>query len=299
MLEPNNVKDVSQAIEVIKKNMDTIFHWENNKPSINSQVGFGEYIGQRFGNLTKQDYNKVIKQANEIIRNTEQQQTVQGQRLLHAATQTKKLLQEYFEKNPNDFVQGTTSVFSKNVNNSTIANSQNIANKLDFVFSTFAEALNLSDAQKVAEEAAKKQERKTLHGAFADGLKELNISGKHVAMVTGGLMALGLINKALHKSDKETDTSSSLSNGMQPMGNSTAPASNNTSNGNGWTRNVYHDRQTGLNFRVKGMANRQLDSNQIGSLANGTVGGNSHVHTYHDSSRVNDNWLANKFAELT
>ena len=120
------------------------------------------------------------------------------------------------------------------------------------------------------------------------------------------MAALGIANNLLHNQK----TSSPLSPARKPNGNGSPDINGNypqhpdvsqyqqapASTGN---KVVYHDNQSGLNFKVSAKTSQGINPRQQGVNVSNVTGGNTNINVYQDSSKINDNWLSNKFAELS
>ena len=65
-------------------------------------------------------------------------------------------------------------------------------------------------------------------------------------------------------------------------------------------KSIYTDNSTGLQFKVRAKTDRLLNNNKLGAAVdNINPGGSTNISVTNDTSRVSNNWLENKFAQLS
>jgi hypothetical protein len=161
----------------------------------------------------------------------------------------------------------------------------------------------LRAAQRAAEEASKEAgeaiKRKTVTGEIFEKIKGLDITPKKAVGVIGALAAIGLVNNAMHKGRKDSPLMPAQSNNAPDDKPSYEAPASYGANANTGQRSVYMDKPSGLQFKVSAKTRNKIDAQNNAKLL-GMAGQNSgNINTYADNSRVSDNWLANKFAELS
>jgi len=229
-------------------------------------------------------------------------------------------------KRPNSaFIPGNTS----DTVNRIIKNNENIANDA---------VRKLEKLTRQANKKAKNNTtRKTITNSVFDSIKDIDTKTlKGVGIVVGAMAALGIANNLLHQErtdsplkparkkdgntkpnmwDKFTDgpqikykqdqlqqveqQQRALKKDLSDYGvndeqemTQQAPSSPIT------TPTVYHDRQSGLNFKVSAKTKSKISDANNAKLIKMAGGGNAAIQSQADTSGVTDNWLANKFAEL-
>ena len=112
------------------------------------------------------------------------------------------------------------------------------------------------------------------------------------------MAALGVVNNLLHSDKHKSPVSPEFSNDYNDPGfknNSVespqvAPPSKKT---------IYVDKPSGFQFKVSARTNNYISDINNAKLIGLSNGGQANVYSQQDTSGVTDNWLANKFAELT
>jgi hypothetical protein len=64
-------------------------------------------------------------------------------------------------------------------------------------------------------------------------------------------------------------------------------------------RTIYHDAGSGFNFKVTAQSYNKLQAESYQRMMQGAGLNNNSLHVTKDNSKITDNWLANKFAQLT
>lgn len=282
-----------------------------NKPTGDSRVAFGSRMNIKFADLSSEDMTAVLKEAQEIVT----EGNAKGNHAT-AVLSTQSALSKYMAKNGTNMQGVPVRQFvqqSQDVNDVISANQKLLEDFLD-------KADKLSEQQKQsAEEKAMKNmkgmKKKRLFDSemFDDAINfaKENITPKRVGIAVAGLAALGIANNLLHRrkhrsplTPVQTASTSPSINGNNPSAQlpeypqqqqDQAPASPIQQR----RRVVYHDNNSGLNFRVSAKTKHDMDTNQAATTIGAAAGGGQvDYNITQDTSGVSDNWLANKFAEL-
>lgn len=64
-------------------------------------------------------------------------------------------------------------------------------------------------------------------------------------------------------------------------------------------RTIYHDAASGFNFKVSAQSYNKLQAQSYQRMMNQSGVNNGQVNITRDNSKITDNWLENKFAQLT
>ena len=119
---------------------------------------------------------------------------------------------------------------------------------------------------------------------------------KTVGVVAGSLVALGIANNALHNQRTQSPLTPARRNTNDtPSTASPMPTQAPMSK----QRTVYHDNGSGFNFKVSAKTNQYINDVNNAKLIGMSGGGQASVYSQADMSGVTDNWLENRFAELT
>jgi len=266
------------------KQMASVFEWD--RVSSTSVVGFGEYMGIQFQSLSPKDVQRIQQSISDII--------AEGKATglyADAVLGTQRALRAYdFRKNSSNSgrIYTASSAEAKQV----IAHHRKILADANKVIND----ANL--ASKMHQKMQNNMKQNTLRGSFFDAAKEAvsKIPMKTVGITVASLAAIGIANNILHNQKNQ----SPLTPARRPGGNGepdmTAPVAQAPASKQ---RVVYHDKQSGLQFKVSAKTKNYIDDRNNAKLIGMAGGGQSSVYSQSDMSGVTDNWLANKFAELT
>ena len=279
--------------DMFKKGMSNFFNWQEAGPT--SIVGFGQHIGRRFSDLGLDDINAIL---NAEVKATNAQQAF-------AVEQTKEALGKYLASSRQNIPNSTIASGISKFHTRTIEQQSILSGLGEDVMRQFNNMTSeeLRAAQRAAEEASKEAgeaiKRKTVTGELFEKVKSLDITPKKVVGVVGALAAIGLVNNAMHKGRKDSPLMPAQSNSAPDDKPSYEAPASNGANANTGQRSVYMDKPSGLQFKVSAKTRNKIDAQNNAKLL-GMAGQNSgNINTYADNSRVSDNWLANKFAELS
>lgn len=267
-----------------EKQMDIKFNWASSRKE--SMVGFGEYLGTTFDELKQADITRIL--ATDISDNALKQMDAKQ---AYATRKTVELLKKYTGE-----VKAGTALHGRPV----IEEAGNL-------FRT-QEKLYYNIYNNLTEEAKKKAfgnvKKKTISGSLWESIKSIDIKSKApvIGAVAAGLAALGVANNLLHNQKNQ----SPLTPARRPNGNGAPDINGNypetsvpTQAPMSQKRVIYHDKNSGFNFKVSARTNNYINDQNNAKLIGMSGGGNASIYSQSDTSGVTDNWLANKFAELT
>lgn len=271
------------------KQIDTFFDWS--QLSRHSKVGFGEFIGYEFGALSQADIDKIFKYADEnIARYTADNNTIS----LHAYEQTMKLLKQW----TSEHAPAKKSAMSYRVSAATTDALSEIA-QLKTMGSLEQMMKDTAEAMSQAEETVKKQ---TLTDISATKAKDIfdKLPKKAIGIGVATMAAIGIVNNALHNQKNQSPLTPARKPGGNTLPNYNSPATSSMPVKAPLSRQktVYHDRGSGFNFKVSANTRNRIDDQNNAKLIGMSGGGNPSIYSQSDMSRVTNNWLANKFADL-
>lgn len=306
-----NQDTISKAQDTVyklfKDNQQMVEFFRLNEHSIDTKVGFGSYLGVKFGNLSDKDISNILSEAKQI-----QQANQATGKYATAVLQTEEALRIFKRNNPN-IMRGDkpaiTLISSSKEVQEIITQNKKIINDIKQNIDVLDEK-QIDAIRKKAEQNAKNNTKKRIldNEAFS-GVKDIAkkyITPKNIGIAAAGMAALGIANNLLHRQrnqsplapEQTASTSPSIAGNNPsvdlPPQQQQAPASKNPLQ----KRVVYHDNQSGLNFKVSAKTKHNMDARQTSSLINNAGGGQVGYSVTQDTSGVSDNWLANKFAEL-
>ena len=265
-----------------------------------AKVAFTEYIGQSISDLSKSDINYI----REAMQNVDNMSDLQR----YAYNKTLESLEG---------VEGLSEQVIKFRDPSKLRNVDNIVKEnFELAKDTWKKVgdldLNSKQRNKLAQEASKIKvqdnvNKRTLGDAFSEGLDGLSKiltedNLKKGGIAAGILVGIGVAGKMLHKrtgsplspKTNHPEKPSIDNSGIQYE----QPQQQDDSQSK--KRTVYMDKESGLQFKVSAKTRNSLNYKQ---LANAVNNGNSSssvtINTKDDTSKITDNWLANKFAQLS
>ena len=277
----------------VEQVMDSIFEWSNT-PSNKSIVGFGEYLGMRFEELSKADIETIIEVGKKA--NLDNASVAQK----HAYQTTTKLLEDYIKTVPDDRVS------AKKVTTRMLESVDNHMKDMEAVLKTHEKDIQLS--AKRFEQERNKMQSKHLKEQVSEILTNSGINKQTIGTAIGVAAALGLAGNLLHAvtskkhsplvpqhDEGENDTqgyyanesrkSSNMSSEMQPK----IPSEE---------KKIYANSGTQFNFKVTAKTAKYLENQNIPGIVAKSGGGNAKIYVNKDTSKISNNWLENKFAEL-
>jgi hypothetical protein len=182
--------------------------------------------------------------------------------------------------------------------------SDDVQSVIDVNSGALKRALNQTKVDEAAQAVQREMRKKsTASGTFFESAKSFakeHITPKGVGIAAASLVAIGIANNMLHNQR----TKSPLTPARRPGGNGEPDASSNAAPVQqqapmSQKRIVYHDKASGFNFKVSAQTKNYINDMNNAKLIGMSGGGQASVYSQSDMSGVTDNWLANKFAELT
>lgn len=288
----SNARVVSEAQENLYKSfgknykgeMDALFNWSNGAKS-DSIVGFGENLGASFRDLRRDDVNAILNASTEGLSGQE----------LYATKRTQDLLKEFMDSHSSitagsRIEPSTAEVATEAINNlhKSFDTSIDAMRKKGFSQQDIENAINqgLNENAKEAEKMSKKSLKETLENA---GEKTHKL-GKGALITGAAIAALGIAHKIMNAKGSSPLVPRLNRNDEQsnsPDYNAPAPESANK---------IYVDKETGYKFKMSVKARNRLNALTANQMAEAYGGGN--VNISQNNKAINNQWLANKFAEL-
>lgn len=272
------------------RQMDKVFNWD--KISGESRIGFGEYINVRLGELGTEDIKRIKTQVNSY---TDEALAAMPEIQRHAIQQTKRAIDTY---EPNNRTIKSNMILNR------LNKSDDVQSIIDINSGALKRALNQTKVDEAAQAVQREMRKKsTASGTFFDNAKKIakdHITPKGVGIAAASLVAIGITNNMLHNQR----TKSPLTPARRPGGNGAPDSSSSAAPMQqqapmSQKRTVYHDKGSGFNFKVSAQTKNYINDMNNAKLVGMSGGGKTSVYSQSDMSRVTDNWLANKFAELT
>ncbi len=271
--------------------MDYFFGW--NRASNDSIVGFGNYIGKRFGSLTASDIQAIqeagalAQQSIKTMTNTE----------IYAMNHTLEALKNYKPVSYTSARDGLKTAVQ--VNDLIAEHDKAITAVHDTLEKRTPEQVKEASERAAKKAAEKGIKKKTLSGSLAANVKGAfdKIPKKTLGIAVGSLAALGIANNLLHNEKQQSPLTPARRPDSNDRPDTRAPKQ--TQAPVSKQRTVYHDNASGFNFKVSAKTQNYINEMNNAKLIGMSGGGNTSVYNQSDTSGVTDNWLANKFAELT
>lgn len=293
-----------------KTQMETFFGWKGNVSLGAQKVGFGMHIGRSFDSLSRIEAFSIIADAQEVL-----EDNAASREAKFAAETTSVRLGNYVKDvglpdkgGAIQFKQENSKVLEESLKTVDILQKDATieVNTVKEAADELLKKSGVADATAGATEgAASKGGRKSLTshviGQFKDFAKEKGIIGKHVGIAVAGMAALGVVNNLLHNQKM----GSPLSPARKPNGNGSpsidgyypdSPEEAHSAPASTGGKTVYQS--GGLNFRVSASTARSSNARQQAAQMSSITGGSTNISVQQDTSRVTDNWLSNKFADL-
>ena len=293
-----------------RSQMETFFGWSGNGATGAQKVGFGTHIGRNFDSLSRTEAFGIIAEAESVLKSN-----TASSEVADMAMKTSVKLGDYIRNvgltnggSSIQFKQETSKVLEEAMKNVDILQ-KDATIEINATKEAADELLKKSGVADAAADATESAARKskpqslTNHviGKFKDFAKEKGITGKHMGMAVAGMAALGVVNNLLH--NQKTD--SPLSPARKPNGKGSpsidgyypdAPEESRGAPVSTGGKTVYQS--NGLTFKVSASTSRNNNARQQAAQINAVTGGNTNISVQQDTSRVSDNWLSNKFADL-
>ena len=288
---------------------------EKSLENLNAKVGYGRYIGTKLSDLNYNQVQEILDNelTNEIISNLADNSIEK-----YAAENTATILKGYNA--------ARNSVPYLSFENADVLRTNYRALHEE---SEAAKEAALKSLKESAEENAEVLKKKTLLG---DGIKEsiksmspetkkyLKIGGA----ITAGALALGVAGHALFDNNNNNNVevpksvTEQIGNGEIPdarpitQGKSASEYPNENSDAKQTrmqkrkiappslhkNRTIYHDAGSGFNFKVSAQSYNKLQDEAYHRMAQQAGIQNNSLYVSRDNSKITDNWLENKFAQL-
>ena len=307
-----------------------------NKIQVNShmKIGFGEYTGRELREFSAEQIEYLYSDLlNSFDKNflsglDKSQQTMYNttMAILLSAKRNKKTL-DLSEEGIENFVSASYDKFAEEEQRILQAQRDNLEKEVGKSAEEIAhEADGIDNAEKMLKDRLEREGKSRRKTLLRDGFKDLEDSTKkrikYGAGVIGGLALLGGIAHTLRNtreeanpnipafssSDTNYNTDSVISNKndlsipnepsqaaqvrRQPK---EAPSSPKLPK----RRTIYNDPNSGLKFKVSANSYNKLEDHAYEKLSRYFGASNSSLNVSKDRSTVTDNWLQNKFAELS
>ena len=281
-----------------------------------ARIGFGQFTGTRLEDVT-QIQERLIQQEIDAALPALKKDSLEEL----AALNTRELL-----KLRSRYSDGSVLNFTNAETLRTSFKALNPSETLDNISSSVAKESLKESAAEAAREAFS-TEKKTLKRDILDSLKNMSPQKTRAfkigAGVSAGLAALGLVGHALfnNNSNESVEVPASVEHSLKQHGGNATPRINNK-NDLGYenapssakstqkqhkvappsmpkNRTIYHDAGSGFNFKVSAQSYNKLQEESYERMASQAGLNNNSLHISRDNSRITDNWLENKFAQLT
>lgn len=286
----------------------------------NARVGYGQFTGTKILDLSGNQINSIRTEIDDAL-NT----LTAGSLEYKAALNTKEIL-SVINRNTN-----ATTIGLDFTNADTLRKSYRAVfnpDALDNLSQTFTEEA-ASQARKSAADAARKAsegiQKKTLLGGIKESIQNMSPNtSKYLKAgvgITAGAATLGLVGHALfnnssnddvevptslersaesqgvnikNKNDLEYQNAPTQAQSTQRQHRKLAPPSLPKRN-----RTIYHDAKSGFDFKVSAQSYQKLQAESYQKIMQGSGMNNGNINITRDNSKITDNWLENKFAQLT
>lgn len=291
------LKNTQEILSKFKKTsqLDTFFGLNTE----NAKIGFGQYIGQNISDLSSAD----IKFINSELASLEQ-----------STIDNLTDLERYMYESTKSSIENVAGTSTQKIRFTAVSDDamEMISHNRAIAIDAFKKVDDLQLDKKVATTLAEdgrkvvsgNAQRRGLGDTLSDVgtvLKDPGLQKK--ALAAGGiLLGIGIVNNLLHNkrsgsplvpASDDPNKPDYNNNGVSyeaPSGISQAPASI----GN---KVIYTDNNSGLQFKVSGKTSSNINTISMAqrlSLDNSNVS----INNNNDDSKVTDNWLENKFAQL-
>lgn len=285
----------------------------------NARIGYGQFTGTKILDLSANQMRSIHTEIDDVLK------TLANNSLEYKAAFNTKEILSAINRNINASTIGLDFSSADTLRESYRAVFNPDA--VDNLGKTFTEdAVNQAKegAAKAAREASENIQKKTLLGSFKDFVKNMSPdTSKYLKVgigVAAGATALGLVGHALfnNSSDDDVEVPASVERSVNPQGV-------NIKNKNGLeyqnaptqaqstqrqqrklappslpkSRTIYHDAKSGFNFKVSAQSRDKLQAESYQRMMQGSGMNNGRINITRDNSKITDNWLENKFAQLT
>lgn len=285
----------------------------------NARIGYGQFTGTRILDLSGNQIRSIQTEIDNVL-----DTLAAGSLEYKAALNTKEIL-SVVNRNTN-----ATMIGLDFTNADTLRESYKAVfnpDALDNLSKTFTEeAVNQAkeNAAKAAREASEGIQKKTLLGGIKESIQNMSPkTSRYLKIgvgVTAGAAALGLVGHALfnNSSNDSVEVPASVENSIESQGVN-IKNKNDLEYQNAPTqaqstqrqqrkiappslpknRTIYHDAGSGFNFKVSAQSYNKLQAESYQRMMQGSGMNNGRINITRDNSKITDNWLENKFAQLT
>lgn len=265
--------------------LDYLFRWGDDVQK-NMRVGFGRYTGVDFKDLTAEQVQEIINSAkNTKAVNPLHQysidttiQKIQG----YTATATKAARQNA-EK---------VHVFAIDISNTY---KQKLVEITPSTYESVVDAIGKNNGMK----------HKKLSDTIGDTFRNVDTGKllKGTGVVLGAMAALGIANNLLHNDSHKSPLSPEFSDDKNDPGFKNGAAHPDVEPRKTRGSKVYAEPRggngKGMQFKINARTQSMLSDDSNAKLINAAGHGQGNVMINKDNSKINDNWLANKFAQLS
>ena len=296
----------------------------------NSRVGFGDFTGVKVGDLNSTQVEYIQEEIKKALPNLNKDSIE-----YLAAKNTQEVLSHKSSstiENVNlDFT--TADTLRKSYESVSSAKGNVILNaseeeRLDAAISEMFNTSGLNEyiqaAKKAAEESKKGMKKKTLLGELKGSFESLDSSTKKkIAIGATALIGLSALGLAGHPSSSDNNNVEVPMNTEESLGNTSNRIKFNNKNDldkpNTPTqassvrksappspkpkvkrnRTIYHDANSGFNFKVSANSYNKLTDKTYSDITDKSGLNNSSLNVTRDNSKITNNWLEEKFAQLT
>lgn len=280
-----------------------------------AKVGYGRFIGQDIAGLSQHQSELVLSELEQAIK-----------------TDGLSDLEKLAIQNTDTLVRMQKYSPTENIPYLDFTNEHTLKDTAKIIFAETEEAKESATraAQESLHQSAEENiQKKTLRSAVAESLHNMTPENKTLlkigAAAVGGAAILGLAGHALFNSpssDVEIPNSveNEIGNGKGSIPRRTNKVALSHKNGNEYkgsgeakemkkqkiappsllkNKTIYHDARSGFNFKVSAQSYNKLQAESYARMASQAGSSNVTLNTSRDNSKITDNWLQNKFAELT
>lgn len=287
---------------------------------INARVGYGQFTGTKILDLSGNQIHSIRTEIDDAL-NT----LTAGSLEYKAALNTKEIL-SVVNRNTNATTIGLDFTNADTLRESyrAVFNPDAVDN-LGKTFTEEAASQARESAANAAREASEGIQKKTLLGGIKESIQNMSPNTSKYLKAGVGIIAgaatLGLVGHALfnnssnddvevpasvensigsqgvnikNKNDLEYQNAPTQAQSTQRQHRKLAPPSLPKRN-----RTIYHDAKSGFNFKVSAQSYNKLQAQSYQRMMNQSGVNNGQVNITRDNSKITDNWLENKFAQLT
>jgi predicted HicB family RNase H-like nuclease len=291
--------------------MFRVFNWDrvNDKIDLSkAKVGYGRYTGVQFIDLTQSQRTEILDQINNLD-NILAKDSLEYK----AAINTRDLLNQFrgFSADSDLIDFSSKDLLAK-------------SSRLKFEDLIEEQKKTINEAMNNARAEARSMNKKTLLSGLKESIQDIGITKstlKKGGLILGGVTLAGIAGHALFNKDS-SDSNVEVPKSMQGMTSGAKPMHIQNKNDLGYSdnervakenkpkrqiappsikknRTIYHDNASGFDFKVSAQSYNKLQEESYYKMAARAGAANTTLNVNKDNSRITDNWLENKFADLT